>query len=89
VGGYSAAGNGAASVLVVEMSRAEAEAFSFLLENSGKPGAPTLVKYVLRPNPKATPGPTPSYIDTPAFNPPGKQDTPVNATSFNTLFPAH
>lgn len=89
VGSYSATGNGAATVLVVEMSRAEAEAFSFLLEKSGQPGQPTVVKYVLRPNPKATPGPTPNYIDTAPFNPPGKQDTPVNANSFNTLFPAH
>jgi len=89
VGSYSASANGGATVLVVEMSRAEAEAFSYLLENSGKPGFPSVVKYVLRPNPKATPGPTPSYIDTTPFSPPGKQDTPVNANSFNQLFPAH
>ena len=89
VGAYSASGNGAATVLVVEMSRAEAEAMSFLLEHSGQPGSPTVVKYVLRPNPKATPGPTPSYIDTTPFTPPGKQDAPVNASSFNQLFPAH
>lgn len=89
VGAYSATGSGAATVLVVEMSRAEAEAMSFLLEHSGQPQQPTVVKYVLRPNPKATPGPTPSYIDTAPFNAPGKQDTPVNANSFNQLFPAH
>lgn len=89
VGAYSATGNGAATVLVVEMSRAEAEAMSFLLEHSGQPGSPTVVKYVLRPNPKASPGPTPSYIDTAPFNPPGKQDSPVSSQSFNQLFPAH
>lgn len=89
VGAYSATGSGAPTVLIVEMSRAEAEAFSFLLEKSGQPNQPTVVKYVLRPNPKATPGPTPNYVDTPPFNPPAKQDSPVNANSFNTLFPAH
>jgi hypothetical protein len=76
-------------VLVVEMSRAEAEAMSFLLERSGQPGQPTVVKYVLRPNPKATAGPTPNYVDTPAFNSPGKADSPVSAQTFNQLFPAH
>jgi Flp pilus assembly protein CpaB len=89
VGAYSASGNGAATVLVVEMSRAEAEAMSFLLEKSGQPSSPTVVKYVLRPNPKATAGPTPNYIDTPPFNPPGKQDSPVSSQTFNQLFPAH
>lgn len=89
VGAYSATGNGAATVLVVEMSRGEAEAMSFLLQHTGQPGSPTLVKYVLRPNPKATAGPTPSYIDTAPFNAPGKQDSPVSAQTFNQLFPAH
>jgi Flp pilus assembly protein CpaB len=89
VGAYSAAGTGAASVLVVEMSRAEAEGMSFLLSRINQPGQPTVVKYVLRPNPKATAGTAPSYIDTPPFNAPGKQDNPVNAQSFNQLFPAH
>jgi len=89
VGAYSASGNGAATVLVVEMSRGEAEAMAFLLEKSGQPNSPALVKYVLRPNPKATAGPTPNYVDTPPFNAPGKQDTPVSSQSFNQLFPAH
>jgi Flp pilus assembly protein CpaB len=88
VGAYSASGGGA-SVLVVEMTRAEAEAMSFLLAKSGQPGQPTVVKYVLRPNPKATPGPTPNYIDTAPFNSPGKQDNPVSAQTFNQLFPGH
>ena len=89
VGAYSASGNGAASVLVVEMSRSAAEAMSFLLEHSGQPNQPTVVKYVLRPNPKATAGPTPNYVDTPPFTAPTKQDTPVNAGTFNNFFPAH
>jgi Flp pilus assembly protein CpaB len=89
VGAYSAAGTGAASVLVVEMARAEAEAMSFLLEHSGQPNQPTVVKYVLRGNPKATAGPTPNYVDTPPFNAPGKQDTPVTPQTFNQFFPAH
>jgi Flp pilus assembly protein CpaB len=89
VGAYAASGSGAANVLVVEMTRGEAEAMSFLLSHSGQPGQPTVVKYVLRPNPKATPGPTPNYIDTAPFNPPGKQDNPVSAQTFNGLFPAH
>lgn len=89
VGAYTASGNGGASVLVVEMSRAEAEAMSFLLEHSGQPQQPSVVKYVLRPSPKATAGPTPTYIDTTPFNPPGKQDPGVSAQTFNQLFPAH
>jgi len=89
VGAYSASGSGAASVLVVEMSRAEAEGMTFLIAHSGQPGFPTLLKYVLRPDPKATAGPTPSYIDTVPFNPPAKQDPAVNSNSFNALFPAH
>jgi Flp pilus assembly protein CpaB len=89
VGAYSAAGNGAATVLVVELSRGEAEAMAFLLEHSGQPQQPTVVKYVLRPNPKATAGPTPNYVDTPQFAPPAKQDTPVSANTFNQFFPAH
>jgi len=89
VGAYSASGNGAATVLVVEMSRAEAEAMSFLLEHSGQPGQPTVVKYVLRPNPKATAGPTPTYIDTTPASASGKQDSGVNAQTFNQLFPTH
>jgi Flp pilus assembly protein CpaB len=89
VGAYTASGSGGASVLIVEMSRAEAEAMSFLLEKSGQPNSPTLVKYVLRPNPKASPGPTPNYIDTPPQAPSGKQDTPISSQTFNQLFPAH
>ena len=87
--GANAASGGGANVLVVEMARGEAEAMSFLLAHSGQPGQPTVVKYVLRPNPKATPGPTPNYIDTAPFNAPGKQDTPVSAQTFNQLFPGH
>jgi Flp pilus assembly protein CpaB len=89
VGSYSASGNGAANVLVVEMSRSAAEAMSFLLEKSGQPLQPTVLKYVLRPKSTATAGPTPSYVDSPPFNPPSKQDTPVNKDTFNQLFPAH
>jgi len=89
VGSYSAAGGGAVNVLVVEMSRSAAEAMSFLLEKSGQPAEPTIVKYVLRPKSTATAGPTPSYVDSPPFNPPSKQDQPVNKDSFNQLFPAH
>jgi Flp pilus assembly protein CpaB len=89
VGSYSAGGNGSANVLVVEMSRGAAEAMTFLLEKSGQPGQPTVLKYVLRPKAQATAGPTPSYVDTPPFNPPSKQDQPVNQQSFNQLFPAH
>jgi Flp pilus assembly protein CpaB len=85
----NAATGAGANVLVVEMSRGEAEAMSFLLAHTGQPGSPTVVKYVLRPNPKATPGPTPNYIDTPPFNPPGKQDGSVSAQTFNQLFPTH
>jgi Flp pilus assembly protein CpaB len=83
------ANNGGAAVLVVELSRGEAEAMSFLLSHSGQPGQATIIKYVLRPLPKASPTATPNYVDTPPFNPPGKQDSPVSSQSFNALFPTH
>ena len=88
VGAYSANGNGTPNVLVVEMSRGAAEAMTFLLDHSG-PGQPTILKYVLRPKATATTAPTPDYVDSPPFNPPSKQDQPVNQQSFNQLFPAH
>jgi len=89
VGAYSAAGSAAANVLVVELSRGEAEAMSFLLAHNGTAGSPTIVKYVLRPNPKASAGATPSYVDSPAMGAPNKTDNGVGPTQFQQLFPTH
>jgi Flp pilus assembly protein CpaB len=91
VSSYSASGTATTpNVLVIEASRGEAEAISWLLEHSGVGGNnPTIIKYVLRPKDSATSGPTPNYVDTPPFNAPNKQDQPVNSSSFNQLFPAH
>lgn len=89
VGSYSASGNGTANVLVIEATRAEAEAITFLMDHTNIPGFPQPIKYVLRPKANATAGPTPSYLDSVPFNPPNKADNPVNKDTFNQLFPAH
>jgi Flp pilus assembly protein CpaB len=89
VGSYSVGGTGAANVLVVELSRGEAEAMGYLLDHNGQQGYPTVVRYVLRPNPKASAGPTPSYIDSTPMNPTGKQDNAVTPQQFSQLFPSH
>jgi len=89
VGSYSAAGNGAANVLVVEMPRGEAEAMAFLLDHNGQPGKPFIVRYVLRPKDKASPTAGPNFIDTPPFNAPNKSDQTVTDQSFSQLFPTH
>jgi Flp pilus assembly protein CpaB len=90
VGSYSASGAaGTPNVLVIEASRGQAEAISWLLEHTGLPNQPSVIKYVLRAKDSATPGPTPNYVDSPPFNAPSKQDQPVNEQSFNQLFPAH
>lgn len=85
VGAYSAQGNSSPSLLVVEMSRGEAEALEFLLAHSGQPNAPTIVKYVLRAHDDYAKG----YQDTAPFNPPGKKDNPVDENAFKSLFPTH
>jgi Flp pilus assembly protein CpaB len=89
VGSYSANGTGAPNVLVVELSRGEAEAMAYLLDHNGQPKQPTIVRYVLRPKDKASPTAGPVYVDTPPFGSPGKADQPVTQQSFNQLFPAH
>jgi Flp pilus assembly protein CpaB len=89
VGSYSASGNGAANVLVVELPRGEAEAFAWLLDHNGQPGSPSIVRYVLRPKAQASPTAPPSFVDTQPFTPPNKADQGVNAQGFNNLFPTH
>jgi hypothetical protein len=62
---------------------------SYLLAKSGQPSQPTIVKYVLRPNTKASAGPTPGYVDTPPMGAPNKQDGGVGPSQFQSLFPTH
>lgn len=89
VGSYSAGGNGAANVLVIEASRGEAEAIAFLFDHNGQPGQPAVVRYVLRPKDKASPTASPNFIDTAPFNPPNKADNGVSPQTFSQLFPSH
>jgi Flp pilus assembly protein CpaB len=89
VGSYSAGGGGAANVLVVELPRGEAEAFTWLLDHSGQPSFPVIVRYVLRPKAQASPTASPNYVDTQPFNPPNKADGGMNQQSFSNLFPTH
>jgi hypothetical protein len=89
VGSYSASGNGAANVLVIEVSRGEAEAIAYLMDHNGQPGQPSIVRYVLRAKDKASPTAGPNYVDTQPFQAPNKLDQPVTQNSFNQLFPAH
>lgn len=89
VGSYSAGGNGNVNVLVVELPRGQAEAFAFLLDHSGQPTFPSIIRYVLRPKASASPTSDPNYIDTKPFNAPNKADQGVNQQTFSNLFPAH
>lgn len=89
VGSYSASGNGAVNVLVVELPRGEAEAMAYLLDHNGQPGQPSIVRYVLRPKAQASPTAGPQFVDTQPFTAPNKADQGVNQQSFNQLFPAH
>ena len=89
VGSYTANGSGAADVLVVELSRGEAEAMAFLLDHNGQPNQPSIIRYVLRPKDKASPTAGPNFIDTTPFGPPNKADQGVNSQTFSQLFPSH
>ncbi len=89
VGAYSAAGNGAANVLVVELPRGEAEAMAFLFDHNGQPGQPSIVRYVLRARDKASPTAAPNFVDVPQFTAPNKGDQGVSGQSFSQLFPSH
>lgn len=94
VGTQGSNGTNAPSVFVVEVSRSQAELLTALTTGQGHEGP---IKYVLRPESewgKVTPGNTaytPNYESSTGSGPsvPATSDTPVEATTLDTLFPGH
>lgn len=83
----AAAGGGGATVLVVELPRAQAEEMAFLFAKKtdlqGQTAGPHVVSYVLRGTKDKGTG----YLDDADPNVPAKKDAPVSASTFNSLFP--
>lgn len=92
VGDYSASTAGAASsggtVFIVELPRAQAEEMAYLIANkSSSGGGPHILSYVLRGITDKGKTSGANYLDDADPNVPAKKDAPVNAATFNALFP--
>jgi hypothetical protein len=86
----SAAGgsNGSATILIVELQRAQAEEMAYLIANkTSAGGGPHIISYVLRGTKDKGKTTGSNYLDDADPNVPAKKDAPVNAATFNALFP--
>jgi Flp pilus assembly protein CpaB len=90
VGDYSAsaAGGSGSTVFIVELPRAQAEEMAYLIANkSSIGGGPHIISYVLRGTKDKGKTSGANYLDDADPNVPAKKDAPVNAQTFNALFP--
>jgi Flp pilus assembly protein CpaB len=95
VGTQSTAGAGgagsSATVLVLELPRAQAEQMAFLIAKKtdlqGQANGPHIISMVLRGIKDKGTGSGSNYLDDASPNVPAKADAPVSVNTFNALFP--